>query len=41
MATLNAGNMAMHEKVLTYGMIVAAVADALTAVACWVLVFSL
>ena len=37
--TLNAGRVAMHEKVLVYGMIVAAVADVLTAVACWFIVF--
>ena len=37
--TLNAGRVAMHEKVLVYGMIVAAVADVLTAVACWLIVF--
>jgi len=40
-ATLNAGSVAMHEKVLTYGMIVAAAADVLTAVACWFIVFLL
>ena len=44
--TLNAGRVAMHgnkygNKILVYGMIIAATADVLTAVACWFIVFLL
>ena len=39
MATLNAGSVAMNEKIIAYGMIVAATADILTAIACWCIVF--
>ena len=37
--TLSAGRVAMYGKIVVYGMIVAAVADVLTAVACWFIVF--
>ena len=39
MVILNAGSVTMNGKIIVYGMIVAAVADVLIAVACWFIVF--
>ena len=38
---LNAGSVTMDGKIIVYGMVIVAVADVLTAVACWLLIFTL